>query len=212
MNCPLCLSQEFKSFYHDHKRGWSYWRCLICALIFRDPSTWLVASEEKWRYEQHENNPEDPRYLDFLRPAVEILHPYLKPGQLGLDFGCGPGPAMDVLFRQEGCEISLYDPHFFPMELLQSHYDFITCTEAFEHFYQPHQELKKISEALKPLGFLVLMTAPFEPTLDWEKWTYRYDPTHVCFLSAPETLDWIDRELPLKFLKREGRVFLFQRR
>ena len=61
---------------------------------------------------------------------------------MGLDFGCGPGPALANMMQSDGYEMEIYDPFFFPnKDALSKKYDFITCTETAEHFFNPHDEL-----------------------------------------------------------------------
>lgn len=48
-----------------------------------------------------------------------------------------------------------YDPFFFPDEsLLSNKYDFVTCTEAIEHFFEPKKEWKILLNLLKENGML----------------------------------------------------------
>ena len=109
MKCGLCLEENSLSFKKDIKRNWQYWHCQVCDLVFRDPETYLDKFEEKARYETHNNSIESPGYVKFLTPAVEILKPYLSESSEGLDFGCGPGPIIDILFsRQESRSATLF--------------------------------------------------------------------------------------------------------
>ena len=46
---------------------------------------------------------------------------------MGLDFGCGPGPALADMMQSEGNEMEIYDPFCFPnQDALSKTYDFIT--------------------------------------------------------------------------------------
>ena len=104
------------------------------------------------------------------------------PPAQGLDYGCGPNPVLCQLLEKENYQMSFYDPYFFPTDLNKiSSLDFITCTEAAEHFYHPGQEFKKILSFIKPQGFLFLMTDLVQKEVNLSTWFYAKDPSHVCF-------------------------------
>ena len=93
----------------------------------------------------------------FLSKLFKPLQGKLKDGAKGLDFGCGPGPALAEMFKEEGRQVDLYDPFFFHNEkVFKKAYDFITCTETIEHFFEPAKEFKRIDEMLVKEGFLGL--------------------------------------------------------
>ena len=73
--------------------------------------------------------------------------------------------------------------HFFiPMKgVLSEQYDFITCTETAEHFYDPFKEFNTLNDLLKPGGWLGVMTSFLTSDEMFENWYYRRDPTHVTF-------------------------------
>ncbi len=60
-------------------------------------------------------------------------------------------------------------------------YDFISCTETIEHFFEPAREFKILNNMLLKGGVLGVMTAFLEPEQDFDLWYYRKDPTHVVF-------------------------------
>lgn len=203
MNCLLCGSAT-ELFYtkKEKERGQlKYLRCVgessdaqSCGLIFLRPEQRLKAEEEKGRYDLHNNDPEDEGYLDFLRRATSALVPRLKEGAHGLDFGCGPGPAMQNILEPEGYVVENYDPFYYPNnELLEKQYDFVTSTEVFEHLYDPLTTVKQLSGMLKPGATLVAMTEMVNEPVDaneFAAWWYHTDPTHVCFYSQ-QTFRWI---------------------
>lgn len=50
-----------------------------------------------------------------------------------------------------------YDPFFFPSDsILSQKYDFVTCTEAIEHFFEPKKEWKLLLSLLKENGKIYL--------------------------------------------------------
>ena len=162
--------------------GLSYRRCTICRAIFMHPDQRLSPGEEYQRYCQHQNDPADTAYRRFLSKLAEPLLQRLPPQASGLDYGCGPGPALAAMLREAGHKTTPYDPYFFPdPEPLNGLYDFITCTETIEHFYRPAEEFARFDRMLRPGGWLALMTCFLTDDQRFASWHYRRDPTHVVF-------------------------------
>ncbi len=137
---------------------------------------------QRRKFEQHENDPLDARYRAFLNRLAAPLIAVLAPKQVGLDFGCGPGPALADMLVGAGHTMHVFDPIFFPdATVLDQHFDFITCTEVAEHFHQPHAEFTRLVGLLKPNGLLALMTTFQTDDHRFADWHYRRDPTHVVF-------------------------------
>ncbi|MGL5481372.1 MAG: class I SAM-dependent methyltransferase, partial [Aeromonas veronii] len=102
----------------------------------------------------------------------------------GLDFGCGPGPALVAMGREAGYQMAGYDKFYadFP-ELLTRQYDFITSTEVIEHIAEPRTVLAQLWDCLKPGGLLVLQTQRVLSDERFKNWRYRHDPTHIVFFA-----------------------------
>jgi len=182
MNCPVCKALNTKLF--QQIEGKDYFRCQICRAIFIDDKHHLASADEKERYSQHNNGVYDEKYRKFLSKLYKPLVKKLKSGSKGLDYGCGPGPALAQMFVENKFFVDVYDPYFFPDEsFLNKKYKFVTCTEAAEHFYNPFVEFNKINEILEEGGWLGVMTNFFDESINFEDWYYRKDPTHVCFYS-----------------------------
>ncbi|UXI01205.1 class I SAM-dependent methyltransferase [Photobacterium sp. TY1-4] len=190
--CPLCQHQSADAFVEDRLRA--YFRCQACALIFADPAALLAPADEKAVYDQHENNPADQGYRRFLNRLAEPLSERLGPAPLdGLDFGCGPGPTLSVMLAEMGHQMAIYDPYFADEPaLLEATYDFVTCTEAIEHFYTPAREWALLLNMVKPGGWLGLMTKLATDAEAFARWHYKNDPTHVSFFSR-ETFRFLAR-------------------
>ena len=160
----------------------TYWRCAHCQATLLADTHLPTPSEEIARYSQHNNDPHDSRYLDFLRRFVDPLMVELPAPQVGLDYGCGPGPALAQMLTEEGHEMHLYDPIFHAdASELERQYDFITCTETVEHFHQPRAEFRKFNKLLLSGGWLGVMTNFQTDDAQFAQWHYRRDPTHVTF-------------------------------
>ena len=135
-DCIVCSSSLVESF--QTSDNLNYWHCNSCGAKFLDRKHYIDEDAEKKRYLEHENIIEDEGYRNFLsklsNPLIEKIHTSAK----GLDFGCGHGPALADIFTKNKYSIDLYDPFFFPnKEIFSKTYDFITCTETAEHFFNP---------------------------------------------------------------------------
>lgn len=199
--CPLCNTNNTNDFYQGNLR--CYFQCRTCALVFADPATWLLPGEEKAIYDHHENSPDDARYRNFLnRLAIPLSERLGNRALQGLDFGCGPGPTLSLMLQEKGYRMAIYDPYFAPdTAVLAQQYDFITCTEAIEHFYTPAKEWQLLLNMLKPGGWLALMTGLATDVDTFAQWHYKNDPTHVSFFSR-ETFVYLSQRngLALEFI------------
>lgn len=179
-DCPVCMAQPCAPFMTIDARD--YWRCRQCEATFVDPSQLPQRSVEHAEYLLHRNEPHDPDYRRFLARLASPLLARLAAGSSGLDYGCGPGPALAAMLTEAGHRMAVYDPLFFDdPTALDDRYDFITCTEVVEHFHRPREEFARLGSLLKPGGCLALMTN-FQTDDDaFADWHYRRDPTHVVF-------------------------------
>ena len=115
------------------------------------------------------------------------------------------------MLREEGFSVDIYDPYFFPDESYRDkEYDFITCTEAAEHFYEPQKEFNKLDQVLADKGILGVMTNFYEDTINFEEWYYRKDPTHVVFYTV-KTLQCIAEERSWKADIQSKNVVFFKK-
>jgi len=176
-------------FWQDRRR--EYYRCEGCGLVFVPPRYYLTPAEEKAEYDRHRNHPGDAGYRRFLGRLVHPLSARLTPGSRGLDFGCGPGPTLSVMFAEAGHAVQLYDPYYVPdSSVLRGHYDFITATEVVEHLHRPGQELERLWALLRPGGMLGIMTKLVIDREAFSRWHYKDDLTHVSFFSR-RSFEWL---------------------
>lgn len=105
--CGKCSASFFVSL-----QGLGYLRCRICRAIYLTPEQRLPGKEEYARYCQHQNNTNDGRYRRFLMKLSNPLLGKLSPASKGLDFGCGPGPALAHILREAGHRMRLFDLFF----------------------------------------------------------------------------------------------------
>lgn len=207
--CPLCTSLDVECFYTDRQRH--YLRCAVCALIFVPRCFHLTAEQERRRYDNHENSPNDPGYRQFLQRIMLPLLAELAPGRQGLDFGCGPGPTLSLMLQAHGHSMALYDP-FYAADgtVLQQCYDFITCTEAIEHFTHPAVEWRRLLDLLRSGGILAIMTGLYDDQLSFADWYYKNDPTHIGFFSKA-TFTWLAQRDALTTISIDQSVVLLRK-
>lgn len=186
MICPVCRSPGARDFVAVSGRD--YFRCLACAATFLHPAQRPDRAAEAACYALHENDPHDPRYRRFLSKLADPLLARVPPGARGLDYGCGPGPALAAMLTAAGRPTALWDPIYAPDPApLRLRRDFVTCTEAAEHFHDPCAEFDRMGALLRPGGWLAVMTCFQTDDARFAGWQYRTDPTHVVFYRA-ETL------------------------
>lgn len=201
--CPLCptlsrtdghnlalTGSAAPSFYHQDKAR-TYWHCSTCDLVFVPRQYHLSLADQKAIYDQHQNDPTDPGYQRFLSRFTEALLPHLDDHASGLDYGCGPGPALAQLLRPKHCQLDLYDPIYYPNpEALTRHYDFVTATEVVEHFSDTGKALTHLWARVAPGGWLGIMTKRVSNPDAFKTWHYIRDPTHLSFFSD-QTFQWL---------------------
>lgn len=174
-----------------------YHRCQRCKATWLDPAHYLSPDKELAHYQTHQNDADDEGYRKYLSRLADPLLDRLMSNSSGLDYGCGPGPALAAMMREAGHRMAVYDPFFAPDKVpLAGTCDFITCTETAEHFHNPRREFAMLASLLEPDGILAVMTIFQTDDERFEGWRYRQDPTHVVFY-RPCTFEVIAGQLGL---------------
>ncbi|AFY48476.1 HIT family hydrolase, diadenosine tetraphosphate hydrolase [Nostoc sp. PCC 7524] len=133
-------------------------------------------------------------YLSF--PAQFLLSQNLLQGKI-LDFGCGCGNDVKLL-RQKGCDITGYDPYYFP-QYPHEQFDTIMCFYVLNVLFPEDQVnvLMEVSHLLKPGG-----KAYYAVRRDIKKEGFREHyvhkkPTYQCIVKLPFHSIYVDegREL-----------------
>lgn len=188
MNCPLCDSNSVP--FHTGPMG-EYHRCEQCSGVFLLPEYHLKEGNEKRRYETHNNDVMDQGYQRFVQPLVDAVLNSFSKEQKGLDFGCGEGPVISYLLKKDGYDIDLYDPFFHVDETVFSRkYDYIILSEVMEHFNRPEKEFRTLFSLLNPGGKIFCLTEIYHDDIDFGRWHYKDDETHV-FFYYDRTIEYI---------------------
>jgi SAM-dependent methyltransferase len=161
-----------------------YLQCARCDLVFVPQEQLPDPAFELAHYRMHNNSPNDPGYRRFLSRTLKAVVEHLPAPARGLDFGCGPGPALPTMFRELGYEMRQYDPLFCDdASVLDEEFNFVCATEVVEHVHWPHEVYKRLFSRLKPGGCLAVMTKRLSSQAAFARWHYKNDPTHVRFYS-----------------------------
>lgn len=202
-SCPLC-SHQGEPFYLDR-----FFECPQCAGLFRPQQSYLNPALEKARYEEHENDVQDARYQQFVKPITDIVQQNHGVKSHGLDFGSGTAPVISKVLTDAGYTLNQFDPFFAnDKRVLEQKYDYIVCCEVIEHFHRPAEEFAKLKDLLNPGGLLYCMTLLYHDGIDFPNWHYQRDDTHV-FIYQKETLEWIRSTIPFTGIQIEGRLITF---
>jgi len=208
-NCPICLECNTQEYAQDKFRSYSI--CDGCGLIFVPRSELISAEDERTRYEHHQNESEDPAYFDYLSKIARCV-PYLKKGDEGLDFGCGPSPVLANIFSSSGFVTSSYDLYFHPhLPYRAKTYDFIILSEVIEHLRNPIEVLKELGGLLNDNGKIFIKTKFYPEKELFNNWFYKRDLTHIQFFNE-KSLHWLSKSLRMNFMGQIGPdLYCFQR-
>lgn len=197
MCCPLCAHDQN---YPLPTRAGQFHRCRHCSFVWRDPSEHLTAQQEKAIYDRHENDTQDLGYRRFLARSLEPLLHYCPAPAQGLDFGCGPGPALIEMAQEHGYQMQAYDKFYAANEQIwQQRYDFITATEVVEHLDRPYSTLTRLWSLLHPKGLMIIQTKRVWDDERFSRWHYAQDPTHIGFFSE-HAFQWLAQHLNAKLI------------
>jgi hypothetical protein len=166
--------------------------------------------DEKARYEEHNNDADDPGYRQFLERITEPIKEHFQIGASGLDFGCGPTTLLADILKKDGFEMEVFDVFYeTDISVLDKKYDFIVSTEVVEHLSNPLREFKRLFSMLESDGVLAVMTRLHDDSIDFKTWHYKNDRTHIGFYSI-ETFDWLANYLGVNYAQVESDIFIFK--
>ena len=180
-----------------------------CVGIFVDEGLRPDRITEKLRYQEHNNDINDLNYQQFVSPITEAILINHTRNDKGLDFGAGTGPVISKVLEDNNYSIAKYDPLFHNKpELLNDKYDYIACCEVIEHFHNPKKAFRVLKKLLKKSARLYCMTDIYDESIDFHKWYYKNDPTHV-FIYQEHTIHWIQQEFGFLNVSITNRLITF---
>jgi len=206
MNCLLCHNDS-NAFELDT------FMCPECGLVFKNPETFNSHERDVERYTTHNNDSNDQGYVEFLRKIIPPLKPFLPNKFTALDYGCGPGPTLCLLLEEEGGKVENFDPIFFPDAhlLIPESYDVVTSTEVVEHFKNPRADWERLIDMAVDGGIIAIMTLLYHPEIDYKKWWYKNDHTHIVFYQN-KTIEFIAEEFNLQVLYNDNKsIIIFKK-
>ena len=184
MKCHICDGSV--SSFIDEKTGMKYYFCSECAYIFKASEHYQDLSDQKMRYDLHENDEKDAGYQAYFQRFLDFLLPQISEVRTALDFGCGRSTLLAQMLENNSITCDVYDPIYHPDTLSEDKkYDLIVSTEVFEHLHQPREVFESLLSRLEEGGYLALQTQ-FHPNEreKFKKWYYHQDPTHIVFFTA----------------------------
>ena len=185
MNCLICDTEC--SEFTDKKSKINYFECSECQFVMKSPENFSDFSEQKERYNLHNNNEEDTGYQAYFQRFIDFLELDSRPTiHKALDFGCGASLLLSKMLTNDGIPSDAYDPIYHPNEQFKEQsYDLIASVEVFEHLHDPKAVFAMLVEQLNSDGYLAIQTAFYQNNRDaFLQWHYRLDPTHVIFFSS----------------------------
>lgn len=205
MKCTLCSTPL------TNKADDYYFICDTCGAYIKNVKYYLTTEQEKCRYEEHHNDVNDLGYQKFTSPITNNILEKFSPKHLGLDYGCGTGPVISKMLQDKGYKVELFDPYFYPnQKYLDYRYDYIIACEVFEHFYHPKEEIERLIGLLKPNGYLYIMTHLYSSQIDFKKWYYRKDPTHV-FIYTEKSISFIANKYSMYIERQSDRLIILKK-
>ena len=207
--CPLCKSINSSKFYKDKFR--EYLCCASCDFVFVPKVYHLSKTDEKLRYDTHNNDPYDDRYRAFLSQLLKPLLERIPEKSSGLDFGSGPGPTLSLMLEEYGHTMELYDKFYADNDsVFDKKYDFITATEVLEHLSEPMEEISRLSGILSNQGYLAVMTQILTSQIEFSSWYYKNDPSHIGFFTK-KSLNFLASYLNIEVSFVSERVVFFKK-
>lgn len=198
----------------DNRSKINYYECSECQFIMKSIENFSDFSQQKERYNLHNNHEEDRGYQAYFQRFIDFLELERRDSiEHALDFGCGASLLLSKMLQNNHITCDAYDPIYHPNEVYKERsYDLISSIEVFEHLHDPKSEFALLLQRLNGSGYLAIQTA-FHPN-DREaflKWYYRLDPTHVIFFSL-RTFEVLANMFAVKILSSDNKSkILFQK-
>ncbi len=211
MKCLIC-AKKCDSF-EDTAKGILYYECYSCGFIMKSPEHLSDFSEQKKRYDLHNNSPESEGYRAYFQRFVDFVLPCVDTPKNALDFGCGESSLLAQILTHNQISTDFYDPIYHPKEVYKDKkYDLIVSVEVFEHLHNPKDIFKMLIEHLQPNGYLAIQTAFYQNNRErFLHWHYRLDPTHVIFFSL-KSLEKLADIFNMRVIKNDAKQMILMQK
>lgn len=208
--CKICFSKTEEVFNAQilNKYNIQYYQCPNCLFIQTENEYWL-----KEAYESPINLSDTggvTRNIMLAFKSSLIIHLLFDRKGKFLDYAGGYG-LLTRLMRDIGFDFYWYDLHTkneFARGFegkLKDKYEVLTIFEAFEHFRNPHEELKKIFKLSDTIIFTTtLLPKPTPSPQDW--WYYGLEHGQHIGLYSKETFEYLAKKYGYGYYT-DGRYF-----
>ena len=208
MICTLCDTKT--TLFSEYQKR-AFYICNNCETVLLHPDYYLNSHQEKERYDLHSDDVTAIGYQNFVKPITQNVIKNFNKNDKGLDFGCGKTEIVKYVLAQSDYNIKGFDPFYFnDVTLLDLKYNYITSCEVVEHLYNPHKVFKQLFDMLLPGGKLFLKTSLYSLDLNFEKWWYKNDPTHVT-LYTKKSFEYIEKALGFSKLEISKQLIILSK-
>jgi hypothetical protein len=216
MQCNLCFCESFET---RTIKKIIYHQCCQCHLIYKDKVHLIDTNLELTRYLEHNNKISDTGYQNYFIETIESnIKPFIDFNGLNiLDFGSGPNPVLQYVFKDKyDIEIKIYDKYFAnDLDILNDKFDLITSIEVVEHIFEVAQLFNLFNQLLVEGGYLFIKTnftiTDFKSNYkidEFSNWFYIRDITHVVFYSF-KTFEYIANLFDYKIIHTNNKNAIF---
>jgi len=188
MNCKICASNS-PVFFSDKR---TFYKCPYCSLIFTNET--LVGEQAEKHYKDQWDDQDEQFWKDRASDLHSLISQHLAtPGKV-LDFGSGSGKLTEAL-KERGVDVTPLDPMthgYLKDQNYSDKFDVIIAIEVIEHLTDLWKEFAELDKVLSKNGIMIFSTLLTNLFIDLPEsqskesfagWTYKDDPTHVCFYS-----------------------------
>lgn len=206
MNCPLC--QKSNPIFYQ-RENLSYHHCEDCDFYYMNDACFLEDEDERSRYLNHQNDPEEIRYAQYLNQILDTIKPFIDQSMIGLDYGTGPTVSLARVLTQQGYQCDYYDKYFFP-KINQNQYDYLILCEVIEHFKHLSTELNNLKNLVTYSKCIFIKTQMCLDKEFFKNWYYPRDPTHVIFFTE-KSMDILAKKLEMNLVKLSKNIFMLSK-
>ena len=185
MNCALCRTAECQPAGIVGQRH--LFSCPSCGLVSIPSGYHLSVENERARYDLHDNSADNDGYVRFLSQVAEVVEKNAGSGVRVLDFGCGRNAVLTGILEARGIQCDAYDPlydHPLPVPFPAATYGAVILCEVIEHCRDLQAVFGLAGTLCTRDASIVVRTRCYPEEVDWSRWWYAQDTTHINFFST----------------------------